>query len=227
MTSTPHGEGLAPVIPFPVERITPAKQDDSVPDESGEYVESGDPVPVEDLRLRISAIESQETTEFFEPVATPTKDATRAKNIALHQLSVSGRSEAEVRDRLAQRELPDEVIEAEVSRLVEVGLIDDEALAITLVESLRRRKKLGDSAIISTLRQRKIPAAIIEQVLADSEGDEGVAVFELAEDRARSMRHLDEDVAFRRLVGYLQRRGYRGGHVFEAARRALQSTQAG
>jgi len=224
MTTTPHGEGLAPVIPFPVERISPAAPEE-VEDSGGVGV--AEPARVEDLRLRITAIESQETTEFFDPPVQPDKDSTRAKNIALHQLSVSGRSEAEVRDRLAQREVSDEAIEAEVSRLVAVGLIDDEALAETLVESLRRRKKLGDAMIIQTLRQRKIPAEIIAQVLADSESDEDVAVFELAEDRARSMTHLDPDVAFRRLVGYLQRRGYRGGHVFEAARRALQSTQAG
>lgn len=176
------------------------------------------------LRERIKTIESSVISVPRETDApAPDKEARRAKNIALHQLGASGRSEAEVRDRLRAREISPAVVEEEVAHLIEVGLIDDHALATDLVDTLRVRKKLGDRAITQTLRQRKIPNDIITQVLDASEFDSDIAVFELAKDRARSVRHLDADVAFRRLVGFIQRRGYSGPQVFEAARRALES----
>jgi regulatory protein len=219
--NTSEGEDMAQVIPFPLDRVTPPEDAPEVVSEPVDQ-ESAEPVSVDDLRARIQDIQ-EAVVEPASIIATPTKQEKRAKNIALHQLGITGRSEAEVRDRLAARDIEPDVIEQEVGRLREVGLIDDHALATDLVESLRGRKKLGDQAISQALRRRKIPQGIITQALDDSEFDSDVAIFELARDRARSLGHLEWDVAFRRLVGFIQRRGYGGQQVFEAARRALET----
>ena len=212
---------MAQVIPFPLERVTPPTADpdsEAVDDIVGET----EPASLDDLRARIDEIQQAAPADTAPIVHTPTKQEKRAKNIALHQLGVTGRSEAEVRERLAARDIDQEVIDQEVSTLVEVGLIDDAALAADLVESLRGRKKLGDQAISQALRRRKIPQSLITQALEDSEFDSDVAIFDLARERARSLSHLEWDVAYRRLVGFIQRRGYGGPQVFEAARRALE-----
>jgi len=218
--NTREGEDMATVIPFPLDRVTSPT---SPPDTGGsQAADDVQPASVEDLRDRIAEIQQAEPGEPTTGVSVASKHEHRAKNIALHQLSVTGRSEAEVRERLASRDVDPVVIEQEVNRLVDVGLIDDAALATDLVESLRRRKKLGDQAISQALRRRKIPQAIIVHALNDTEFDSDVAIFELARDRATSLRHLDGDVAYRRLVGFIQRRGYGGPQVFDAARRALE-----
>jgi regulatory protein len=214
---------MATVIPFPLDRVTGPGDNPETP--VGDVAQEGEPASVEDLRARIQDIQQAAPTGETDISQTPTKQETRAKNIALHQLGVTGRSEAEVRERLAARDIDPDVIEQEVGRLVDVGLIDDAALATDLVESLRGRKKLGDQAISQALRRRKIPQAIITQALEAGEFDSDVAIFELARDRARSLGHLEWDVAFRRLVGFIQRRGYGGPPVFEAARRALEGVQ--
>lgn len=216
---------MAQVIAFPLERVTAPEDAPEVAHEVVvEQLHESESASVEDLRARIHDIESVEKPAGESSLLTPpTKQEKRAKNIALHQLGVSGRSEAEVRERLVARDIDSEVIDQEVARLIEVGLIDDAALAADLVESLRSRKKLGDQAISQTLRRRKISPAVISQALDDGEFDSDVAVFELARDRARSLGHLEWDVAYRRLVGFLQRRGYGGQQVFEAARRALEA----
>jgi regulatory protein len=152
-----------------------------------------------------------------------TKDSSRAKNIALHQLSVSGRSEGEVRQRLRDREVADEAIEAEIAGLLSVGLIDARALARDLVDQLRTRKKLGDQAIRHNLARRKIAREIIDEVLADSPVNEDSVLVDLATARARSLSHLEPEVALRRLTGFLQRRGYQGSRVFEVAKAALSA----
>jgi regulatory protein len=213
---------MAQVIPFPLERVTAPKNAPEVVTDPVDH-ESVEPVSVDDLRARIHDIQQAPTAEPASIIATPTKQEKRAKNIALHQLGITGRSEAEVRERLAAREIEPDVIEQEVGRLLEVGLIDDHALATDLVESMRGRKKLGDQAISQALRRRKIPQETIVQALGETEFDSDVAIFELARDRARSLGHLEWDVAFRRLVGFIQRRGYGGQQVFEAARRALET----
>lgn len=224
-SSPPAPTPLAVPVPLPLPLPLPVSVSLSVPEPHGAEMATADldphPVGVEDLRERIRGIEAQAVASEAPPAEVSPREATRAKNIALHSLSTRGRSEAEVRERLVAREVSPDVIEEEMGRLIAVGLIDDRALAATLVDTLRGRKKLGDSVISQTLRRRKIPAEIIADALAEGEGESGVAVFELARDRARSMGHLDPDVAFRRIVGFVQRRGYSGPQVFEAARRAL------
>jgi regulatory protein len=221
--NTRDGDGDAVIIPFPVERVSPpvesVKQDVATP--PGDRPQ--EPASVDDLRGRIRSIEAGEVSLSMgaDPEKAPQKDERRAKNIALHQLAVSGRSEAEVRERLAARDIAPDIIEQEVGRLKGVGLVDDLALAQNLVEQLRVKKKLGDRAIYQALRRRKIATDVIDSALMEGSVDEDVAVFEVATERARSLSHLDYDVAYRRLVGFIQRRGYSGSHVFEAARRAL------
>ena len=221
MTHATHeGEEMATVIPFPLERVSPPTTPTDT--DAGVTPLEVEPASLDDLRARIDEIQQAAPADAPEIARVPTKQEKRAKNIALHQLGVTGRSEAEVRERLAARDIEQDVIDQEVGRLLEVGLIDDAALAADLVESLRGRKKLGDQAISQALRRRKIPQDIITQALEDSEFDSDVAIFDLARDRARSLGHLEWDVAYRRLVGFIQRRGYGGPQVFEAARRALE-----
>ena len=222
--TTPEGEEMATVIPFPLERVNPPAT--TADTDAGVTPLDVEPASLDDLRAKIDQIQQAVPADSPEMARTPTKQEKRAKNIALHQLGVTGRSEAEVRERLAARDIEQDVIDQEVGRLIEVGLIDDAALAADLVESLRGRKKLGDQAISQALRRRKISPEIITQALQDTEFDSDVAIFELARDRARSLGHLEWDVAYRRLVGFIQRRGYGGPQVFEAARRALEAVSA-
>jgi len=225
--NAPEGEEMATIIPFPLERITPPVTTADTSHTSAPGAEENvEPASLDELRARIDEIQQAAPEAASSIVHTPTKQQKRAQNIALHQLGVTGRSEAEVRERLASREIDQEVIDQEVSRLIEVGLIDDAALAADLVESLRGRKKLGDQAISQALRRRKIPQAVISQALDATEFDSDLAIFELARDRAKSLRHLEWEVSYRRLVGFIQRRGYSGPQVFEAARRALEGVSA-
>jgi len=153
--------------------------------------------------------------------------ARRAENVALHAITRRGQSRAEVAAVLARRELPAEVIEAELDRLSAVGLIDDEALARDLVDRLRTRKKLGDSALRAELQRRRLDRETIEAALAAGTNDESDSmVDELARDRARRLGGLDRATAERRLIDYLARKGHSGSAAREAARRALDGEGA-
>lgn len=150
-------------------------------------------------------------------------DTRRAENVTLHALTRRGQSRTEVAELLARREIDPIVAEAELDRLESVGLIDDRALAVDLVDRLRTRKKLGPSALRSELIRRKIDRSAIDEALAgsDDRGDDDDRVVELARDRARRLGGLDRSTAERRLIDYLARKGHSGSTAREAARRAL------
>jgi len=157
----------------------------------------------------------------------PTRDERRAHNVGLNALTRRGQSVAEMTALLASRELDEEVVAAEIKRLKSVGLLDDFALAETLVRTLSERKGLGSSAIKSELRQRKINPVAIDAALEALDGDDELErAIEIAVKRAGQLRSYDQATAKRRLGAFLQRRGY-SGSVLSAAMAAAFSPSAG
>jgi regulatory protein len=133
-------------------------------------------------------------------------------------------SVAEMAALLESREIDDEVAAAEIARLEAVGLLDDQALAETLVRTLRERKGLGKSAIASELRRRAIdPAVALDALELVDPDDELTRAIEVAHKRAAQLRSYDPVTAKRRLYAYLQRRGYSGQVLSQAVDAALGS----
>ena len=128
-------------------------------------------------------------------------------------------------DLLRKRDLDAGDVVFEVTRLEQVGLLNDAELAETLVMQLRERKGLGRSAITAELRRRKVDPTAIEEALADaydSEGeDELTRARAIAIKRAPQLRSLDPETARRRLGAFLMRKGYSGSVVASAVASAL------
>ncbi len=161
---------------------------------------------------------ADEPDEAEEPAETLEAAQHRAENISMHALTRRGVSSREMEKTLRSRDLPDEVVLAEVERLERVGLLDDAALAETLVRTKQDRKGLGKSAIAAELRQRGLAQEAVDEAVADIDDDEEQArADEWARKRADQLRGLDHATAERRLSGYLMRRGYRS----EVVRRAI------
>ncbi len=142
--------------------------------------------------------------------------------VSMRALTRRGMSRWELGDLLARREYDIEAIEAELDRLQRVDLLDDAALAETVVRTKHERKGLGRNALARELAQRHIdPAVIDEAVSAIDDEDEQAMATEMAVKRARQFSSLDAATAERRLTGYLMRRGYSSSIVREATRVAL------
>ena len=101
---------------------------------------------------------------------------------------------------MIQREIPAEIYEPLLDRFEEAGLINDLTFAETIVASRRAGRGLSAASI----------TAEEEVTLATS----------LAVRRARSMTKLAPEVRKRRLVGFLQRKGYGQHAVFTAIKAA-------
>lgn len=130
-------------------------------------------------------------------------------------------SEGRVRRKLQQRDHPAPVIDAAMQRARDERLVDDDAMAAALVAEWRA-KGHAPRRLRADLRKREFDDDVVERAVAVAEDDEPLAAaFALAKDRAERMRHVDAETAFRRIMGYLARRGHSEGVSRKAARDAV------
>ncbi len=167
---------------------------------------------VDDTRSGRVQPERPQKRERFDPI----------ENVSMYALARRGMSSREMREYLIGREFEAAEVEVEIERLERVQLLDDEALAETLVRALRERKGLGRSALNSELRRRKIDGVAIESSMASVGDDELERATEIALKRAPQLRSLDQATAKRRLGAFLRRKGYSGAVISAAISKALE-----
>jgi regulatory protein len=184
--------------------------------------------PVLDLGLdstvdSVAAPTPEPESESSDPEVESLEDQRyRAEKVSMQSLTRRGMSRWELGKMLLARDLDEETVEFELDRLEGVGLIDDAALAETLVRTQHERKGLGRSALTAELRRRHIDQEQIEEALAQvGDDDEQSRATELAVKRAPQLRSLDSETAKRRLSGFLMRKGYSGSVVRAAVDEAL------
>ncbi|MFJ2192688.1 recombination regulator RecX [Kitasatospora sp. NPDC087861] len=153
---------------------------------------------------------------------------TRARDICLRLLTGAAKSRKQLADALHKREIPDDVADEVLTRLEEVGLIDDAAFAAAWVESRHAVRGLSRRALAQELRTKGVAADLVEQAVAQLDhDDETEAARALVDRKLRATRGLDRQVRTRRLVGMLARRGYSEGLAFRVVRSALEEEEAG
>lgn len=146
------------------------------------------------------------------------------RKILLDQLTGRARSRSDLAAKLAQREVPDEIATRLLDRFEEVGLIDDTAFASEWVAQRQEGKGLAKRALAQELRRKGIDDEIARSALDSvNEEDEVEAARILVQRKLRSMRDLDQQVAIRRLVGMLARKGYASGVAFRVVREELDA----
>ncbi|MDJ1115032.1 regulatory protein RecX [Microbacterium dauci] len=149
--------------------------------------------------------------------------AADAERDLLRKLRTRSLSLREARAALGARDLDPATIEEIVARFESMGYLDDAALAEQLIDKATSRKAQGRQAIAQTLSQRGIPRDVIDIALDAQPDDDAARALEFARGKARSLAGLEHDVALRRLVGQLARRGY-GAVALSTARQALEET---
>ncbi len=140
----------------------------------------------------------------------------RAKNVLLHQLSRSMKTRFQLQEILKKREIPDEIAQLALDRFTEAQLIDDAVFAAAYVRT-RLENGRSVSAIRGELRRKGVAQELIEAELVgvDSDREQEIAN-KLAANRYSRMLNLDAEVRKRRLLGFLQRRGFSQSIAYRA-----------
>ena len=125
---------------------------------------------------------------------------------AYYYLSYRPRSEGEIRQWLRKRGFANEVTETAIARLREQGLCDDFAFAQFWKDNRLSFRPKSKRLIRRELRDKKVAAEIIEQVIRNID-DEEIA-YKLGSSRLPVLARLDYPNFCRRLSSYLAYRGF-------------------
>jgi len=139
---------------------------------------------------------------------------------ALRLLSYRPRSEAELRQRLARRGAPADLADGAISRLRELGLVDDAAFARAWVDGRSRLSPRGRRLLRLELRAKGIVGEAAQEAVEPLDDED--AALRAAERRADAMRGLPYPEFRRRLGDFLRRRGFDSATVRHTAERLWQ-----
>ena len=133
-------------------------------------------------------------------------------------------SESELRRKLGQKEYGDAIVEEVVTDLRRLGYADDAKFAEVAAGDGVRLKKHGPQRTRSELMAKGIDAAVAEAATAAAyeDVDQKQMAVELARKKAPSLGRLDPEAARRRLIGFLQRRGFDFDTVRHAVEKVLR-----
>ena len=144
-------------------------------------------------------------------------EADKARHKALRLLEARDHSERELKEKLARGGFDRELAQAVAARMVELGLINDEAYAQRLAEELFRRKGYSPARIEQELVLRGVARDTAYEAAQGVEGDPLERLAALLESKyAPSYKGTERDR--RRVVHALQRLGY----SFSDIRRAME-----
>jgi regulatory protein len=137
-------------------------------------------------------------------------DREKAREAALRLLAVRARSEGELDDRLKRKGFDERTSAEVVSRLKNVGLVDDEDFARAWVDEKLRLRPCGPRRLVQELLTRRVPRAVADRVVAEtfSEHDELEVARRAAAPKVRSQAKLEPAKRRARLQSFLLRRGF-------------------
>jgi regulatory protein len=129
---------------------------------------------------------------------------------AMHALSSRLHSRSELQKKLMRREYGETVVNAVLDDLARLGYVNDERFAKTKAMSAAQYKHHGRRRAFVELRRAGVAQDVAERALDDvyAGRDNTAEARELARKRLPRLKRLDVQVARRRLVGMLQRRGF-------------------
>jgi regulatory protein len=148
--------------------------------------------------------------------------ADAAKQVLLRRLSNAPRTRKELAKDLKDKDISDEVANVALDRFEEVGLINDQALALNYVSSQHERKGIGKNALRQQLRAKGVSDDVaLEAISQISDDQEFQAAFALACKKIRSLQKDDAKTQLRKIVGVLARKGYSSNLAFRVAKEVI------
>lgn len=162
-----------------------------------------------EIRYKYSLKSNMDIDEDFIKNILMEEEESKALNSVLNYLSYRSRSEKEVIDYLKKYNYGEALIIKIVDKCKKYKYIDDLSFAESFARDRVRLKKYGSRRIKYELNQKGIGDNLIDQALEDLDRNkEYEMALELAKKRIKSYSNDDRNKKYRKLSGYLQRRGY-------------------
>ncbi len=142
----------------------------------------------------------------------------RARDRALRLLTMRGRSRAELRKKLAERDFAKSIVDRVLENLGELGYLDDEAFALNRARHLAVNRLYGDRKIEEQLREKGISREAAREAIREVREEfpeiEGISQSATKKLQGRSIDGLDKKERLA-LARTLQGKGYHLGLILD------------
>lgn len=144
---------------------------------------------------------------------------------AMRMLQRRMHSSAQVRQKLTRLEYGPEIISVVIEDLSRMGYVDDEKFARSRAQSAAEHRKHGKRRARMELLRAGVTGEVADKALEEvyDPADSLAAARALASKKAPALKRLEPQVARRRLIGMLQRRGFE----YEEIRKIVEEALAG
>ncbi|HSH35176.1 regulatory protein RecX [Schnuerera sp.] len=161
---------------------------------------------MKEIQYKYSLKEGMEIEQSFIETVLLEEEQLKANNTALDYLNYRKRTEKEIIDKLSEKGFEENIINNTLDYLKKYKFVDDLDYASSFVQDKVNLSKHGPYKIRYDLYRKGVSQEIIEEVL--EEDDEYPRALELAKKKIVSYKNDDRNKTYRKLGGYLQRRGY-------------------
>ncbi|MBN1664631.1 MAG: regulatory protein RecX [Deltaproteobacteria bacterium] len=142
----------------------------------------------------------------------------KALNKAYRFLALRARSEKELRDKLREKGIPEQVIHQVIEKLAELQYLDDGAFAGQWARNLAVNRLYGNRRIEISLREKGILPGAIDRAIEEArlELSEKAAVEKLIQKKIGRRKSTETDIREKhRLYQWLVGRGFPADVIFE------------
>ena len=161
-----------------------------------------------ELRYKYKLEVGMEIDDDFIKTVLDAEEENKVIHQALNLLSYRQRSEKEIFQALKRKDFQESHINKAIEYCKENKYLDDMAFAKSFVNDKINLSKLGVDRIRYELILKGISKDIINRVLIVDKDEQFELAKDLAEKRIKSYKNDSKNAVYRKLGGYLQRRGY-------------------
>lgn len=162
----------------------------------------------EELRFKYKLEIGMEVDDDFIKKVVGAEEQNKVTNKALNLLSYRQRSEKEIYTALKRKDCEEVYIYKAMEYCRMQGYLDDRAFAESFIRDKLNLNKLGIERIKYELMSKGVSRDIIDDVLVVDKDDQFEAALDLAQRKLPSYKNDDKNGIYRKLSGFLQRKGY-------------------
>lgn len=174
-----------------------------------------------ELRYKYDLYVGKEITDEFINDVLKAEEQNKVLNHAFNILSYAQNSKKDIYRKLMRKGYEEEFVLKAIDYCEEKNYINDRLYAESFIKDKINLNKYGQNKIRYDLISKGVSKDIIDEVLDMNPVDEYERAFELANKKIKSYKNDDKNAIYRKLGGFLQRRGYTYDIVSKVLRQIL------
>ena len=151
------------------------------------------------------------------------EEENKALNYTLKLLSYRQRSEKEIYDALKRKGYMEEHIENVIANCRDKNYLNDKQFARSFANDKINLNKYGPERIKHELKLKGVSRNIIDEVVDFDRDEQYDMAMEVASKRMNSYRNDDKRAIYRKMSGFLQRRGFSYDIISKVVREILEA----